>query len=209
MCSKFFITQIEISFCLDRVYFAFVQYVISIAFFDEILHISTAADALRTLAELFFYTKMKLYNSVLLLGGSFCSILEYKPIQFSCPVSMYTIFFLQYSQTQRADSLMAVRETFGHFVYMKWNWARTHENMPQTQTTDARPYKLNDCARIKKFLSSSSLKMIFLYGGDLYFFLSFHRFQRLNLIQTEFLSFIFFSYFFGREIEKDSKNQKK
>lgn len=30
---------------------------------------------------------------VLLLGGSFCSILKHKPIQFSCPVSMYTIFF--------------------------------------------------------------------------------------------------------------------
>lgn len=65
-----------------------------------LLHFSTKSSTnlrRRTLfgrlPKLFFYTKMKLYNLVLLLGGSFCSILEYKPIQFSCPVSMYTIFF--------------------------------------------------------------------------------------------------------------------
>lgn len=98
----------------------FVQYVFFNAFLADKnppkLH-GRFSDARRIV----FFTEEQSYvtsNRVLLLGGSFCSILKYKPIQFSCPVSMYTIF-LQYSQTQRADSLMAVRETFGHFVYTK------------------------------------------------------------------------------------------
>lgn len=81
---------------------------------------------------------------------------------------MYTIF-LQYSQTQRADSLMAVRETFGHFVYTK---QIVHEHISRTTDTD----EPDDCARIKKFLSIFFyfffffINVILWWSRDLYFF---------------------------------------
>lgn len=97
---------------------------------------------------------------MLFSGGSFCSIRKH--------IKTYTVFMgrecvysaaekenkiflpLQYSQTQRADSWLAVRETFGSVYEMKLS---TNTRMSlHTHTHAVRP---NDCARIKKFSSTS------------------------------------------------------
>lgn len=97
---------------------------------------------------------------MLFSGGSFCSIRKH--------IKTYTVFMgrecvysaaekenkiflpLKYSQTQRADSWLAVRETFGSVYEMKLS---TNTRMSlHTHTHAVRP---NDCARIKKFSSTS------------------------------------------------------